>query len=420
MEGPITILQGDVRETLAALEPCQFHAVVTSPPYWALRSYLSTDSPLKPLELGSERTPEEFISNLVGVFALVRRVLRDDGLLWVNLGETMGDGGRCGIPERFALAMQADGWLWRDTVIWHKPAPMPSSVSGWRWERCKVKVRNVPVEETKWKKDKLTGVDMATGQHHEVEWQPCPGCPKCQPHGGYVLRKGAGRTTTAHEYIFMFAKKSPYFYDQVATLEEAEAATLERERYTRVLDDPDEQFAVAHDHESFSGGKRNPRSVWTIGPEPLKHKHYAAFPSELVHKCLLPSVSARGCCPTCGGQWARVVETNGYHSSEHITPKGKGRQELGLQGAGTGLHETGWRKQPTPKTTTLSFRPTCSCGEAAPVPCRVCDPFGGSGTVALEAVRMGHHATLCELNPAYIEIMRARFTEEMPLLALST
>jgi DNA modification methylase len=179
----LKILAGDVRQTLAQLPPNSVHCAMTSPPYWALRSYLPANHELKPLELGSEKTPEAFIANLLAVFREVRRVLRDDGTLWVNLGESyangpsgrIGDGykqssscgtdgnvrsvdkmvegliagNRAGIPNRFALAMQADGWIWRDEIQWCKPSPMPMSFTGWQWQRCRVKVGRLDGTKTK-------------------------------------------------------------------------------------------------------------------------------------------------------------------------------------------------------------------------------------------------------------------------------
>ena len=445
----IRVLQGDNRVTLAELPDRSVHMAVTSPPYWGLRSYLPKGHELKPLELGSEPTPELFIANLLDVFRAVRRVLRDDGTLWVNLGDTYGrnggDGGcgpnamagnttagvqtrmnvvpdgikpldRVGIPERFALAMQAAGWYWRDTIIWHKPAPMPSSVNGWRWERCKVKVR--PGERGDWKgatamADKPQGARADDGRSfgNGAGWSDCPGCPKCAAHGGWVLRRGSWRTTTAHEYIFMFAKTSSYFCDAEAVKQTASAATVNRNEYSRVLDDPDEQYAVKHDHE-FTGSTANPRSVWTIGPQPLKHKHYAAFPEELPRRCILAGTPDKGCCPACGAPWARMVDKEKcgtWHAHEADDERGQ-----------VNMTSTYDRSSGGPPSRTVGWMPTCDCPAADPVPCTILDCFGGSGTVALVASMMGRNAISCELNPEYVAMHDTRFEETAPLLLEST
>jgi len=159
------ILIGDCREQLATLPEKSVHCCVTSPPYWALRSYLDADHPDKCYELGCEPTPEEYVANMVDVFRAVWRVLRDDGVLWLNLGDSFCSGGReghgtrvgykqqtnrgmcgendpvrapqppglkpkdlCGIPWRVAFALQADGWVLRSDVVWSKANPMPESV----------------------------------------------------------------------------------------------------------------------------------------------------------------------------------------------------------------------------------------------------------------------------------------------------
>lgn len=303
MSDNLTILQGDVRATLLTIPAKSVHCLVTSPPYWALRSYVKANDPLKCFEMGSEATPGEFVAALVGVFGLVRRVMRDDGVVFVNLGDTYAGSGRgggddkgngcqtardaavtkfagdcrtppglkpmdrVGIPERFALAMQADGWWWRDTIMWVKPAPMPMSFNGVRWEKCRVKVKAGGRGGNGNARMLSDGNRIAGGYSCDTapnaEWSDCPGCPKCLPNGGYVLRRGSWRTTPAHEPIFMFTKSQKYFCDAFAAREPAETATIERNKYTRVLDDPDEQFAVKHDHETTSV-TRNPRSVWTI------------------------------------------------------------------------------------------------------------------------------------------------------------
>ena len=150
----IKILQGDCIETLKQLEEQSVNTCITSPPYWGLRDYGETD------QLGLEDTPEEFVENLVKVFREVKRVLRDDGTVWLNLGDSyMLNKQLGGIPWRVALALQQDGWYLRQDIIWHKPNPMPESVK----DRC----------------------------------------------------------TKAHEYIFLLSKSPKYYFDNEAIKEDA-------------------------------------------------------------------------------------------------------------------------------------------------------------------------------------------------------
>lgn len=445
-EKQVTILAGDVRTTLKSLPDESVHCVVTSPPYWALRSYLPSDHPLKSLELGSEPTPTAFVENLVGVFREVRRVLRSDGTVWVNIGDTYAGGGRgenagekqatnngslvgrlpklkhiksldqCLVPHQFAAAMRADGWYLRDTVVWAKPSAMPVSVDGWTWARCKVKAKAGRTGASGVGNIGAIGKRRNGTSHLDPEnnatWRDCPGCPKCNPNDGLILRRGSWRTTTSHEYIFLFAKTDNYYADRDAVSTPAAETTVERNRYSRVLDDADEQFAVAHDHE-YTGETANLRSVWIISSEPTSEKHYAAYPTALAERCILASTSAGGVCAECGAPLARVVEREQIHASgsgrSGNSPSGK--QNGSLQGAGS----TGdIRNGPVIKSKSIGFRPTCQC-KASTAPAVVLDPFGGTGRTAIAAIRNGRRAILCELNPASVEISSRIVGNENPL-----
>lgn len=446
--GSATILEGDVRESLATLPADHFHCVVTSPPYWALRSYLSKDHSLKSLELGSEPTPEAYIDKMVAVFRDVRRVLRPDGLCWVDIGDCyahastpggaapvgerrgrktdasrrdeMGgnlapglkSGDMCLIPSRLALALQADGWYVRQIVIFSKPSPMPESLSGTRWERCRVKVAPKNVNTGK-KGNNGHGAQQNGEFVSQATWQPCPGCDKCRATGGYVLRRGSWRCTTAHEYVLMLAKSPSYFSDQEAVKEEAihdgRVVTVTAKGFAGQaagIGEHGSGNAVVGAHVEVHG--RNPRSVWTIGPEPLSEPHYAAFPSALPEKCINASTSAKGCCPVCGAQVARIVDSVSLKRERpnDITKR------TGEDGTGNHCGNT----VAGVESRTIGWRPTCDHAEAAnPVPCRVLDPFGGSGTTALQSLRMGREATLCELNPDYVAMATRRIRAEFGL-----
>jgi len=236
------ILQGDCIEMLRTLPDASVHCCMTSPPYWGLRDYGHGG------QIGLEDTPEKFVERLVAVFREVRRVLREDGTCWVNLGDTYNNfrvsmngqsvhngeqrgkppGRRAvdrglkekdlvGIPWRVAFALQSDGWWLRQDIIWHKPSPMPESVT----DRC----------------------------------------------------------TKAHEYVFLLTKSQNYFFDAEAIKE-----------------------------PSLEGMNRNRRSVWKIASRPYKGAHFATMPPELAETCIKAGSSERGCCPHCGSPWERVTK----------------------------------------------------------------------------------------------------------------
>ena len=217
----VEYLTGDCREVLKKLPEKHFNTVVTSPPYYGLRDYGTEE------QFGLEDTPEAFVKNLVEVFKEIKRVLRDDGTVWLNLGDTyssnrwsntpsstgiskfysdishkkqtnLEDKNLIGVPWKVAFALQKDGWYLRQDVIWHKPNAMPESVK----DRC----------------------------------------------------------TKAHEYIFLFSKNKSYYFDNEAIKEE-----------------------VKHDLNET----KNKRSVWTVSFEPFKKAHFAVFPTKLIEPCVL-------------------------------------------------------------------------------------------------------------------------------------
>ena len=451
------ILQGNVFDALPTIKPGSVDLCVTSPPYWRLRSYLPKGHPLKPLELGSEESPAAYISNLVKVFDLVRTAMADHGTCWINCGDTYSAGQRVGngtrinqkqqtnagtlgfderpnpdgissgnlclIPQRLAIALQDDGWLVRSVIAWVKPAPMPQSLSGWSWRRCRVKMKSAP---------KTFGCKVGSaergGNHPSIgsfndyvgaQWSDCHGCKKCEPNGGYVLRRGSWRPTSSWEPILMLAKGPNYFCDGEAVKTPAAPATVERDKYSHILYDPDEQFAVAHDHETICNGA-NLRDVWTIAAESLKEKHYAAFPSELVYWCLAAGTSSKGYCPHCGRPWVRVME-----SSLALAPDGKtclkcgknhGRPKTDPQYGGVGQSVDQFC---CVNTSTIGWRQSCRCPEADPRPGLVLDCFSGSGRTAIQAQRLGLNFVGIELNPEYVEMSRKLIQEANPLFAFA-
>jgi len=251
------ILTGDCRATLATLPPESVNCCVTSPPYWGLRDYGVAG------QIGQEPTPEAFVSALVGVFAAVRRVLRDDGTLWLNLGDSyaastrgaggigkqhsnagsvIGDRSWCiphglkpkdliGIPWRVAFALQADGWWLRSDIIWAKPNPMPESITD--------------------------------------------------------------RPTKSHEYLFLLAKSERYYYDAAAIAEKGSGRIPGNKRPQRMdASRPDAVSLLKAQQRPQE--TRNKRDVWTIATEPSGEPHFAAFPEALVEPCILAGCQIGG------------------------------------------------------------------------------------------------------------------------------
>jgi DNA modification methylase len=418
------------------------HACVTSPPYFGLRAYLPDGHPDKGKEMGGEGTPVEYVGQMVAVFREVRRVLRPDGTLWLNLGDSYTAGGgsrnglsksglkrnvtdeesrlRCclenkvyrqgavagvttgakpkdllGIPWRVAFALQDDGWYLRSDIIWAKSAAMPESVED--------------------------------------------------------------RPTKAHEYVFLLAQQPRYFFDMEAVRTPTSAATLERDKSTRVTKGKDGQYAVQHDHETPSNpGGAQPRSVIAagelglrlrpdltpaevetlmamvdpgdrdaagsvlrLGPEPCHMSHFAVMPSKLAEFCILAGTSARGCCGVCGAPWRRVVEkaSREYGMGPAVT---SGHKSVAANGnASVALRTPTGHTLTKTESRTLDWQPGCACPEHEPESCRVIDPFCGSGTTLVTAIRHGRRGHGVELNPEYAAMARRRVGNETPALGLA-
>jgi DNA modification methylase len=266
----VKILQGNCLDKLKDLPEQSVNTCITSPPYWGLRDYKEGE------QLGLEETPEEFVSNLVEVFREVKRVLRDDGTVWLNLGDSYanqrsGEGADTlknlnvnthgyknptkkqektnknfnktlnygnlkpknlvGIPWRVAFALQQDGWYVRQDIIWHKPNPMPESVT----DRC----------------------------------------------------------TKAHEYIFLLSKQDKYYYDNEAIKEDC--VGKDERKWSDTYDnvgsivqgDTNADIKRTKRYSKDGSFKRNKRSVWTVTTKPFKGAHFATFPYDLIESCVL-------------------------------------------------------------------------------------------------------------------------------------
>lgn len=430
----IKTIIGDCREVLKTLADESVHCVVTSPPYWGLRDYgtakwdggdpecdhikgemrrginlansvHSTRGGAKKIaevadipfgnicgkcgahridsQIGLEPSLQEYIETIRNVFADVRRVLRKDGTLWLNLGDCYHGGGYanhkingekwlhahggdrrrsrqqdrinanpglkpkdlCGIPWRIALALQADGWYLRSDIIWSKLNPMPESVTD--------------------------------------------------------------RPTKAHEYLFLLTKSPRYYYDAEAIREPLAEKTFttfgckhrpqgndalgkgKSDNWGKSLDVRKPKLAA---DGSISGA--NKRSVWEVATSPFPEAHFATFPPALVEPCIKAGCPEK-VCAKCGSPWIREIEIG---EPDKETTRG--------QQAWTAI--TGQRDN----RGGLPYR-ECACNwEYTASAGTVLDPFGGAGTTGLVADRLGRNAILIELNPEYADMTERRIRDD--------
>lgn len=456
-----TVYVGDCRDAMRdQLAPNSVHCVVTSPPYWGLRDY-----GLPPVEwedgercvFGLEETVEGYVRHTLEIFRGLDRVLREDGVIWWNIGDTFatgkvsmnnpggGDtslhnrhkdagalvggacpnrmpqsispGNKCLIPYRVAIALQDAGWVIREDIVWSKPSPMPISVDGVRWTRCRVKVGR---EKTNWKavpKGWDTGVgahdDIAHGRYSVAEkreattavFAPCPGCDKCRATDGWILRRGRWRTTTSHEAILMITRPGSYFCDASAAAESAVGGSPGNATHKHAT-----AYANGDEKHRIKAGlcdvgaveTRNPRSVWRIPSEPLKEKHFAAFPSALAWKCIQAATSSAGCCPQCGECYAPMV------TKERVPTRPGEETKVSGDSSMEGNRDPQRHIQ---RTLVHGYRPTCACTAGDPVPAVVFDPFAGSGTTLQVAVHSGRIGIGCEMSEGYLDIQSRRIPQ---------
>ncbi len=387
------VINADAREALASLPAKSAQCVVTSPPYWGLRDYGWSG------QIGLEPTMGEFLANLVDVFAGVWRVLRDDGVLWVNMGDgyasnpasggvgqqeggdhqrtprmgwTRPDGLKpkdlLGQPWRLALALQDAGWYLRSDCIWHKPNPMPESCTD--------------------------------------------------------------RPTKSHEYVFLLTKRARYFYDADGVREKVGMETRRASSFRDGGQYTDGQsfgnsapVTKATHGDGANGTGRNLRTVWTIATQSYTGSHFATFPEKLVRTCLKAGASEKGCCPECGAPWRRVVDVGpsswearkaaghdpaGYHVGDTQCHAAGAPCVASEAPAGSTTGGLGW----VAKRTQKGWRPTCA-HDTKPIPCTVLDPFAGTGTVGLVAHGLGLDSILIEGNPEYVTLIEQRLHKEL-------
>lgn len=453
------IYVGDAGAVLPTLPAGSVHCVVTSPPYFWLRDYGV------PGQLGLEATPDAYVAALVAVFAEVRRVLRDDGVAWCVLGDSFANtgcadtsnvGGFTGdrirrgakgimdsrprkipvgvapgsllmIPARVALALQADGWTLRQVVTWAKVAPMPESVAGTRWERHRVKVaaseRAQGVYNAAAYGDAPQGEKRDGGIDGSASWSDCPGCAKCEATGGYVLRRGSWRHTSATETVLMLTKGMAYCADQEAVREATNPANDAHHdrysgrpqvgKYSSADNVRADKMTPNQGGVGYNPAGRNPRNWVTPSPSPFPGAHFATFPPALIEPFIRATCPAQSC-PSCGAGWAPVVERDNHPARDM-------EAQRAAAAARTGRHDG---HVPGPDgmvdaVRTTGYRPTCDCPPADPVPGVVLDPFFGAGTTGLVAKRLGRRWIGVELNAEYADMAEARINAEpMPMPGL--
>ena len=434
------IIRADARHI--PLKDKSVQCVISSPPYWGLRDYgtakwsggkadcdhveerKQTSSPGTfgqqyketckkcgarriDRQIGLEATPDEYVATMVGVFREVWRVLRDDGTVWLNLGDSYAtQGGRgearmaelrpwsagsltcggvtcvcgncgrtpkaktnpaargqasgtkmppglkpkdlCGMPWRVVFALQADGWYLRSDIVWAKPNPMPESVTD--------------------------------------------------------------RPTRSHEYLFLLSKRERYFYDADAIREDTEpyrTASFRNGSYVQGSTfDNSASRGPGTDGTYRKMNGRNKRDVWTVNSEPTPEAHFATFPQKLIEPCILAGTSERGCCKECGAPRVREIGRTGVENDANIVITGTVSTDNCHQTSGRVRQLSGptYQKVIAP---TGGWRLSCKHDEPS-VPCVIFDPFLGSGTVGKVAIANGRRWVGLELSEAYIKIAKKR------------
>jgi DNA modification methylase len=433
------IIIGDCRTALIGLADESVHCCVCSPPYYGLRDYgiepqvWGGDDPercatshwvddirvgyghdwadetqkreLKLVtrgfcrhcnawrgSLGLEPSPALYVEHMVAVFREVRRVLRKDGTLWLNIGDSYsttqssqlagktgvrGNDNRTfraipmntvgfpgikpkdllGIPWMLAFALRDDGWFLRSEITWAKRAPMPESVTD--------------------------------------------------------------RPTSATEKVFLLTKSARYFYDAEAVKEDAEYGG---EQLGIVRGQKRRAYAMGQEPsgnerpgaDATIPSQRNIRNFWLLGPEPFPEAHFATFPTEIPRRAISAGTSARGVCPKCGAPWIRMVDKKFHPTQDPQFPKG-GNKGLG--------QSNGWGETPRGinDTETIGWHPGCVCvgddPNLPPVPATVLDPFFGAGTTGLVADQLQRHCIGIDLNPDYAAMAERRVRDDCPLFA---
>lgn len=439
-----TCLFGDVRDGLRALKAAGIRPqmVVTSPPYLGLRSYLPENHPEKEKEIGLKNTPDQYVSDVVVSFSAVRDILADDGVLWLNVGDSYaGSWGNQGRKTSRGNQRAINGPMLQKVDDRRYPALDGGTGSLSRTPGLKNKdLIGIPwrvafalqgfavipaaslAQWADWLREaRLAGdwnmVELVEGRLRAYAWVEALQTDGWYLRSDVIWSKPAvmpqsvkDRPTTSHEYVFLLSKSRRYFFDWVAIREMAVAR--KQQRLTAVSQQPKGAARASNGAHNpvVQGGQqqyRNKRSVWTIHTKPYKGAHFAVFPEALIEPCILAGTSERGHCPACGARWERVTQKT-------MTLEGNsaraGRSLVEINGTGKILGTPNGKNLkggPVVSVETLDWRPSCSCG-ISPVPDLVLDPFLGSGTTAAVATRLGRNWVGCELNTDYKALQDTR------------
>lgn len=474
------------------------HCIVTSPPYFGLRNYTGNQNvdwpagvyspctgapvcievPAMRCGFGSESTVEDYIFHSLLVLRECWRVLRDDGVMWWNLGDSYNGSGKggvfsdasvkqatniganidkplhvdslkhgnlIGIPARFMLAAQADGWIVRNDCVWHKKAPMPESVSGTRWVKHKIKVESRGQNlnhrsSVASKKHNPSPPHPDNGiKRDETKYIDCPGCDECRPNDGLVLKRGSWRHTRAHEFVFQLTKQMSYWADGDAVKERANYPGDNRKarsngthktmptelqngirpgesnydlsgrnpRSALSVDAEQEIAAMVAGYEfelrSIIAENRNPRSVLSPAPSNYRGAHFATFSPELIRN-LIKSSTPKKCCAECGAGYAPVIKHKSAspgRSNNSLAHKEQMRMD-GDRCGGFVDH----------RSDVIGYRQICTCNVVAPIPGVCFDPFVGSGTTLQVCRELGLSGIGLDVSLPYLHEQATRRAEK--------
>lgn len=387
------IINADVVEGLRSIPDHSVHVVVTSPPYLALRRYAGgagrTWADGSSGIFGEEKNPAAYVQHSVEIFTELKRVLHPSGTFWLNVGDSYQHGGpqpstglhkRNGvplpetykrdrvfkskkqlgmIPARVAIALQDDGWILRQDIIWAK------------------------------------------------------GLSFCPSYSGSVMPESiVDRAIWSHEHLFHFAINDRYYYDIDGCREPyAESTRAEAEKGYKGSAVKDYEAAGAQNPSEVKrrvlegvreGNGRNLRNVWVVPKEPLKEAHFAAFPTKLVEPVIKLGSSEKGCCPSCYAPWNRNLIREKVPDNVRIKFEASRLATRADTGRTDG--HTGRKPHYRRKILGEGWVQGCKCDPLPPIPCTVLDPFSGSGRSGIVAVRLGRTYLGVDASEEYCEM----------------
>ena len=263
------------------------------------------------------------------------------------------------MPEMLAIALRNDGWFLRSRIVWHKPNPMPESISD--------------------------------------------------------------RPTNSYEHVFLLTKSARYYYDADAVREDITGNAHSPGGIALYAKTAADRDSGIKNNATYVGmlktlpSSRSLRNVWTIATSPYPNAHFATYPAELAERCIRAGTSERGCCAACGKPWRRITEHGGYILTDSHTATAPNKGHLGAFGErAANMTRDGFIPGRAPVTITTGWQPGCD-HNAEVVPCRVLDPFFGAGTAGLVAERLQRDCIGIDLNPDYNVMSRARIEADAPL-----